>query len=135
MAAATGRTDVSAKRRWLLEIVLALLGIQAFYGGFQLIRDAFAFPIDWLDPLPFDSWVIPGFLLMALIGVPAFALLGMYVAQNAAADRLTIAFGFGVMLWIVVQLFFVPLTFLQPLVFVLGLVLVLVAWSRTRSAD
>ena len=121
------------KRRWLLEVVLGLLGIQAFYGGVQLIRDAFAFPLDWLDPLPFDSWVIPGLLLMLLIGVPSFALLGMYVAGNASADRLTIIFGIGVMAWIVVQVFFIPFNFLQPLVFVLGLTLTLVAWTRLRA--
>jgi len=129
---------VSRKRRWALEVILGILGVQAFYGGVQLIRDAFAFPVDWLDPLPFDSWVIPGFLLMLLIGVPSFALLGMHVAENAAADRLTIAFGLGVMAWIVVQVFFVPFNFLQPLVFVLGLALVLIAWSREvtrRSAQ
>ena len=78
---------MSRKRRWALEVILGILGVQAFYGGVQLIRDAFAFPVDWLDPLPFDSWVIPGFLLMLLIGVPSFALLGMYVAENAAADH------------------------------------------------
>jgi len=129
---------VSRKRRWALEVILGILGVQAFYGGVQLIRDAFDFPVDWLDPLPFDSWVIPGFLLMLLIGVPSFALLGMYVAENAAADPLTIAFGLGVMAWIGVQLFFVPFFFLQPLVFVLGLALVLIAWSRLitrRSAQ
>jgi len=129
---------VSRKRRCALEVILGILGVQAFYGGVQLIRDAFDFPVDWLDPLPFDSWVIPGFLLMLLIGVPSFALLGMYVADNAAADRLTIAFGLGVMAWIVVQVFFVPFNFLQPLVFVLGLALVLIAWSREvtrRSAQ
>jgi len=129
---------VSRKRRCALEVILGILGVQAFYGGVQLIRDAFDFPVDWLDPLPFDSWVIPGFLLMLLIGVPSFALLGMYVADNAAADRLTMAFGLGVMAWIVVQVFFVPFNFLQPLVFVLGLALVLIAWSREvtrRSAQ
>lgn len=120
----------TTKRRWLLEVVLAILGIQALYGGIQLIRDAFAFPVEWLEPLPFDSWVVPGLLLMLLIGVPSFALLGMYVAGNKAADRLTIYFGIGVMAWIVVQLFFIPFTFLQPLVFVLGLTLTLVAWTR-----
>ena len=129
---------MSRKRRCALEVILGILGVQAFYGGVQLIRDAFDFPVDWLDPLPFDSWVIPGFLLMLLIGVPSFALLGMYVADNAAADRLTIAFGLGVMAWIVVQVFFVPFNFLQPLVFVLGLALVLIALSREvtrRSAQ
>lgn len=126
---------MSQKRRWLQEVILAILGIQAFYGGIQLIRNAFAFPIEWLDPLPFDSWVIPGVLLMVLIGVPSFALLGMYVADNAAADRLTMVFGCGVMAWIIVQLFFIPFIFLQPLVFVLGLALVLVAWSRMRSRE
>lgn len=119
-------------RRWVLEVVLAFLGIQAFYGGIQLMRDAFGLPADWLDALPFDSWVIPGILLMALIGVPAFGLLGMYVAGNRLADRLTVAFGIGVMAWIVVQVFFIPFFFLQPVIFVLGLVLVVVAWSRIR---
>ena len=124
---------MSRKRRWLLEVILAVLGIQAFYGGIQLMRDAFAFPVDWLDPLPFDSWVVPGFLLMLLIGVPSFALLGMYVADSAWADRLTIAFGLGVMAWIIVQVFFIPFNFLQPLVFALGLALVLLARSRAAT--
>ncbi len=124
---------MSRKRRWLLEVILALLGIQAFYGGIQLIRDAFDFPIDWLEPLPFDSWVIPGLLLMALIGVPSFGLLGLHIAGNRYADPLTVAFGCGIMAWIVVQVFFIPFNFLQPLVFVLGLALALVAWSRMRE--
>jgi hypothetical protein len=118
----------------VIEVVLAILGIQAFYGGVQLLRDGFGLPLEWLDPLPLDSWVIPGLLLMLLIGVPSFALLGMHVAGNAAADRWTMVFGFGVMAWILVQLFFIPFFFLQPLVFVLGLVLVLLAWTRMRHA-
>ncbi len=126
---------MSRKRRWVLEVILAVLGIQAFYGGVQLISDAFEFPIDWLDPLPFDSWVIPGLLLMALIGVPAFGLLGLHIAGNRWADPLTVAFGCGIMAWIVVQVFFIPFNFLQPLVFVLGLALALVAWSRMREAE
>ena len=124
---------MSRKRRWLLEVILGVLGIQAFYGGVQLIRDAFDFPIDWLDPLPFESWVVPGLLLMLLIGVPCFGLLGLYVAGNRLADPLTVAFGCAVMVWILVQVFFIPFNFLQPLVFVLGLTLALVAWSRMRE--
>ena len=58
----------------------------------------------------------------------------MYVAGNRLSDRLTLAFGCGVMLWIVVQVFFIPFFFLQPLVFVLGLALALLAWSRLREA-
>ena len=108
---------MSRKRRWLLEVILAVLGIQAFYGGIQLMRDAFAFPVDWLDPLPFTSWGVPGLLLM----------------NNRYADPLTVAFGCGIMAWILVQLFFIPFFFLQPLVFVLGLTLALVAWSRMRD--
>ena len=119
----------------MVEVILAVLGIQAFYGGIQLIRDAFGLPAEWLDALPFGSWVIPGVLLMLLIGIPSFALLGMHVAGDAAADRLTIFFGAGVMLWIVVQLFFIPFFFLQPVVFVLGLLLVVLPWMRLRHAE
>ena len=57
----------------------------------------------------------------------------MHVAGNHSADPLTVAFGCGVMVWIVVQVFFVPFFFLQPVVFVLGLVLALVSWSRMRA--
>ena len=57
-----------------------VLGNPGVLRGIQLMRDAFGLPADWLDALPFDSWVIPGILLMALVGVPAFGLLGMHVA-------------------------------------------------------
>jgi len=128
------RTEDHVRRmRWVIEVILAVLGIQAFYGGVQLIRDAFGLPADWLAALPFDSWVVPGILLMALIGVPSFGLLGLHVAGNRWADPLTVGFGCAVMLWIVVQVFFIPFFFLQPLVFVLGLALALLAWTRMRT--
>ena len=86
------------------------------------------------DGLPGDVRLMnASALLMALIGVPAFGLLGLHVADNRYADPVTVAFGCGIMAWILVQLFFIPFFFLQPLVFVLGLTLALVAWSRMRD--
>jgi hypothetical protein len=37
-----------------------IVGAPAVYGGVMLVTDAWRLPLDYLDPLPLHSWVLPG---------------------------------------------------------------------------
>jgi hypothetical protein len=57
---------------WLraLSVVDGLLAALAVWGGISLIVGApgFRMPVEWLDPVGLDSWVLPGIALIVLIG-------------------------------------------------------------------
>jgi hypothetical protein len=118
--------------RWALIGVEALIGVNAVYGGVGLIRDGMGMPAEWLDSTPFGSWVIPGILLLAVIGVP------MVTAATAEllrwrwaylASLIAAVFQLG---WIVAQVLTLQrYFFLQPVLFVAGLLVGgLAIWSH-----
>ena len=97
-------------RRWVLEVVLAFLGIRRSAGH----------PVDAQTPSAFPRTGSTLCLRLVghprdpahgLVGVPAFGLLRMHVAGNRLADRLTRLRDQGVMAWIIVQVFFIPFFF------------------------
>jgi len=65
---------------WILFALLALLALNAFYGGISLILapdgSLLGMQPGWLDKSPFNSYFIPGLLLLLMNGV--FPLLALY---------------------------------------------------------
>lgn len=93
---------------WLraLSVVDALLAALAIWGGISLIVGApgFRMPVEWLDPVGLDSWVLPGIALIVLIGgaMGWAAVAGWRSSRHAPAVSLAAAavlFG-----WLAVQL-------------------------------
>ncbi len=127
---------------WLLKTMLLLLGISALLSGTSLILDpsgkGIRFPEGYLDGSPFHSYFIPGVLLTVFIGLlPLAAWFALWKkprwAFGARINRfskwhwaLTAAFmsGFGLMIWIGVQMLLVPYFFLQPLLLSWGALIV-----------
>lgn len=98
-------------RRWLARSVIALclfVGITAIAGGLELLR--YADGAAWLPPLtvlagtPFDSFGVPGALLLAFVGVPNLvAALALLVRRRWSAWGTAFA-GSAITTWIVVEL-------------------------------
>ena len=56
--------------RWAVLALELFAGIGAVYGAVMLVLDAWKLPLDYLDPLPLHSWVLPGSALFGLVAVP-----------------------------------------------------------------
>lgn len=82
-------TPYSATRR-VRTAIQALLAASAGYGAVGLVfgLPGFDLPVEWLHPLPLDSWVLPGVALCLVVAVPlgAAALAGW--RHRPYADRL-----------------------------------------------
>jgi len=110
--------------------VTAFVAVTALGGGLTLalssifigIRGDFLPPASYLDGSPFASYLIPGLALLILVSAPHF------VAMTAVIGRwdwapLTVAFGgFACVIWIFVQMIFIPFSWLQALYFTTGLI-------------
>ena len=124
---------MNKKKRLLtysLGALQAFIGITAIAGGFRLVSNPNGtsdIPIEWINGTPFTNYLIPGLVLLIVIGVGnvlggIFSFLSKKYAGGIAA-----ILGTFLILFMTIEVWFVGLrTFLQPLYFILGaIVLVL----------
>ena len=116
--------------RPILLSVLAFVAVTAFLGGFALVLGAvvpslatiFSPPDDYLAGTPFTSYLLPGLALGIVVGglhAVAFVLL---LRQHPWADLASAVAAFGILIWIFIQMIYIPFSFLQALYFVAGVV-------------
>jgi hypothetical protein len=112
-----------------LLIVQAFVAITAFAGGVALILGAtsptlatvLSPPTDYLDGSPFASYLVPGVLLAGLLGgvhAVAFFLLLKRTAWQFVGSA---AAAFAMLIWVFVQMVFIPFSFLQAVYFAIGI--------------
>ena len=121
------------KRRLLtysLGAFQAFIGITAIAGGFRLVSNPNGtsdIPIEWLNSSPFTNYLIPGLVLLTVIGF-GYVLGGIFsFFSKRYAGGLAAMLGTFLILFMTIEVWFVGLrNFLQPLYFILGaIVLVL----------
>ena len=121
------------KRRLLtysLGVFQAFIGITAIAGGFRLVSNPNGtsdIPIEWLNSSPFTNYLIPGLVLLIVIGF-GNVLGGIFsFLSKRYAGGLAAMLGTFLILFMAIEVWFVGLrNFLQPLYFILGaIVLVL----------
>jgi len=78
-------------------------------------------PLEWLEGTPFDSYLVPGLVLILVVGgthALAFVLLLRRTTWALAASAVA---GFGMVIWVFVQMVLIPYSFLQAVYFGAGL--------------
>jgi hypothetical protein len=121
--------------RWALVGMEGFVAVGAMYGGIGLIaNNALHMTDDWLIGTPFQSWTLPGVLLLLVVAVP------MIVAAVAELFRLSWAYGASLLAgaaqvgwivaqWLIMQRFFI----LQPVMLAAGVIVLLLAWASHRG--
>ena len=129
---------------WILIVLMALLSINAFYGGISLMLapdgSLLGMQPGWLDKSPFNSYFIPGFLLFLMNGI--FLLLAVYglITKNRTwfgwlniyKNRCwgwTFAVYSGIItnIWIIVQQLMAEYFILQTIIAAVGLLILITA--------
>ncbi len=137
LATAAARWTVPGRRGWrpwTLAAVLALVTVNAGYGGIGLIRDGLGMPTEWVRALPGGSWTLAGVALLITVGVPQSVACWLVVRGDRRAALVGVAVGLGLVAWIVAQLLILRrYFFLQPVIAGLGLVETSLALGWIRS--
>ncbi len=138
-ASTSRRLPGIARLAMVLEI---FLGIGALFGGSQFILapdgHLLGLSLKMLAGTPFHSFLVPGLLLVTLVGVAPMLAAVITARRGAIGPLAALAVGFTLMGWITVEMvIFAGLTSLfWAFYLVLGTVIaaVGVAWTRTNSA-
>lgn len=110
---------------YLLIAAMLFQGLSGLAGGLGLVLDpsgrSLSIPFEWLDGSPFDSYFIPGLILLIALGAfPLFVTYGIW--HHRSWSRLAaLLVGFMLIIWIVVEILVIGYQPAPPLQFIYGL--------------
>lgn len=103
-------------------VVLLIFGAVSAFGGavLAIIFNGAGVPLEHLAGTPFRSFLVPGLVLGVVVGgTHIFALVGL-LTQRRWALLMTAVAGFGMLIWIFIELAIVGYSWLQSVYFGLG---------------
>ena len=120
--------------------ILILLGIGAVYGGVTLIIDPtgelLGLPLEVLDLSPFSNYLIPGIILLIMIGLLPFYITYSTIRKLPKYDWMIIAQGILLIIWLTTEIImgiFEP--FIHYTYYTIGILLVLCGIMLIKKKD
>lgn len=103
------------------------IGLGGIAGGFGLVTEPsganLGFHVDLLSKSPFSDYLIPGLILLVVIGLGSLAGGVLSMLRYRYAGEIAAVLGAFLMIWIAAQVWWIGLTiWLQPLFFCFGVV-------------
>lgn len=99
-------------------LLLLINGFGAIYGGLNLIidpsGDTMQMPLSFLEHTPFDSYLIPGIILLLVNGIFSFVALASMLLKRSKHPLFIIIQGVLLSGWIIVQILMIQI-FYAPL--------------------
>jgi hypothetical protein len=132
--------DKKKKIRWLsfgLGFFQLFISLGAIAGGLGLILEPdgsnLGFSVELLNNSPFSDYLIPGIVLFVFIGIGN--LVGGIVSfmRYKYAGEIAAVLGFALIIWIVVELFWIDPFWLHPLYSIFGCVELALGFLLRRS--
>jgi len=135
-------TSKKPNRCTVLFALVVFQAISGLAGGIGLVGDPSGanvqLPIGWLTGTPFSSYLIPGLILLLILGVgPLIVSVGLWRKCRWATPA-AMAIGIALVIWIVVEIGMIGYIHNPPLQLIYGLlgvgilVLAAVQWYRER---
>ena len=115
--------------RDILGVLLLLVAINAFGGGYYGMAGTEGVPLEWLKGSPFSSYFIPSLVLFVCIG--GWALFAAIAVFRKTKFARTASFISGVMIlvWLSVQIFMIGyVSWMQPVTAGAAILILFLAW-------
>lgn len=101
--------------QYTLGILLIIVALNAFGGGYYGISGAPNVPVEWLDGSPFQTYLIPSLILFFVVGGSCLTAAILVFRRHASARRAALAAGIVIIGWLTVQVTIIGyVSWMQP---------------------
>lgn len=118
----------------LLGILLAIVAVNAFGGGYYGMTGAEGVPLELLQGSPFSNYFIPGLILFSVVGGAfLFASVAVFAQFSYAYFASLVAIAI-VFIWLVVQISIIGyVSWMQPATAIIAVIILFLAWYIFRA--
>lgn len=124
-----GRNAPDASRRWLAGLLM-FNGVGAIGGGIGLLIEKIGMPLSLLEGTPFESYTIPGWILLTVVGGSSTVASILVWRQHRHGARAAIVAGAILLGWIVTEFVMIPDAWAPQLLYAVISVAILVLGTR-----
>lgn len=122
------RTRADHRTAFALAATEAFVGVNALGGAVYLLGGAEGFPPEWLERLPFPSYVIPGLTLSVVVGGSMFAAAWSVARRHRFASAASVGAAAVLLAWLTTQVAMLGyISWLQPAFAALALIVATLA--------
>ena len=116
-----------------LGLLLILLAVNAFGGGYYGMAGAKDVPVEWLKGSPFRNYFIPGLILFVAIGGLALFTGIAVFCRHRLARKAAFICGAVVLFWIAIQVSIIGyVSWMQPATTIAAVAILLLSWKLPR---
>ena len=117
------------KVRYALGILLFLVAINAFGGGYYGLAGAKNVPVEWLKGSPFTNYYIPSLILFFVVGVSALVAAILVIKKHHCAQKAAYITAIIILIWLAVQVSIIGyVSWMQPATALAALLVLLLTW-------
>jgi hypothetical protein len=119
-----------------LGILLLLVAINAFGGGYYGMAGAKNVPTEWLKKSPFHNYFVPGLILFVVVGGLSLVAAIAVFKQHRFAHKLAFFCGVIILIWLSIQIAIIGyVSWMQPTTGIAALLILILTWllSKNRS--
>lgn len=116
--------------RYTLGLLLVLLALNAFAGGYYGMAGAENVPLEWLEGTPFRNYFIPGLILITCVGGSALVAAFAVFRQRRQARNAAFICGIITVIWLTVQVAIIGyVSWMQPTTAVAAFIILFLTWQ------
>lgn len=110
----------------ILVILMIFQGLSGILGGMGLILDptgkSLQIPLEWLEGSPFRDYLIPGWILLLVLGILPLIVAAGLLRRQALSWSAALMVGIALLIWIAVEVIIIGYHPDPPLQFIYGTV-------------
>lgn len=115
---------------YILFALILFQGISGVAGGIALVLDpsgaSIQIPLDWLQGSPFDTYLIPGLILLIVLGIYPLVLFYALIRKQSWAWQGSVFLGIALIIWILIEILIIGYQPKPPLQLIYGIVGILI---------
>lgn len=119
--------------RYTLGILLLLLALNAFGGGYYGMAGARDIPIEWLKGTPFKNYFIPGLILFVCVGGSALIAAILVFRRHKMARKAAFMCVLIVLVWLITQVAIIGyVSWMQPTTAITAILILILNWRLPK---